>query len=87
MGIRSQDIATMLVNNLSSALGTKNRGIPTAKFDVIHLNSVPAVLIELAFMTNSDDLKIMTDSAKQQIVAKTIFDTVEQIFEQYPTGR
>ncbi len=87
MGIRSQDIATMLVNNLSDALGTRNRGIPTAKFDVIHLNSVPAVLIELAFMTNSGDLQIMTNSTTQQITARTIYETVEQIFEEYPTGR
>lgn len=87
VGLRSQDLATMLVNNLSAALGTKNRGIPTAKFDVIHLNSVPAVLIELAFMTNSGDLKIMTDSASQKTTAKTIFETIEQVFEKYPTGR
>ncbi|MBO5197558.1 MAG: N-acetylmuramoyl-L-alanine amidase [Lachnospiraceae bacterium] len=87
MGLRSQDLATALVNNLSEALGLRNRGIPTAKFDVVHLNTVPAVLIELAFMTNANDIKLLTNAEKQEIAAKTIYETVVQIFEEYPTGR
>lgn len=86
-GLTSDILARELVNNLSSTIGLKNRGVKTAKFVVVHKNTVPAVLIELGFMTNSSDLEILTSTSYQKKVAKCIFDTIESIFTDYPTGR
>jgi len=76
-----------LVNNLSKSLGTKNLGIIDKGFVVVRDNSVPAVLIELAFLTNPDDLSLLTSSTSQKKAAKTIYDTVASLFEAYPTNR
>ena len=86
-GLTSKILANTLVNNLSKSLGTKNLGIIDKGFVVVRDNSVPAVLIELAFLTNPSDLSILTSSTYQKKAAKTIYDTVESLFEAYPTNR
>lgn len=86
-GLMSQDIARSLVDNLSKALGTKNRGITSENFYVVKYNRVPAVLIETGFISNSGDYKILTDAAKQRKAAETIFNTCKQLFIDYPTSR
>ena len=80
-------MAETLTNNLSNALGTKNRGVATADFVVIRETRMPAVLIELAFITNASDRKIITTPATQKKAAKTIYDTIVKFFKDYPTGR
>lgn len=86
-GLNSQKLATMLVNNLSSTLGTKNLGVIKGNFVVIRENTVPAVLIELAFLSNPSDYKLLTDTSVQKKSAKTIYDTIVSVFDTYPTGR
>lgn len=86
-GLTGKQMASTLANNLSAALGTKNRGVATADFVVIRETQMPAVLIELAFITNAGDRKIITTKETQKKAAKTIYDTVVSFFEEYPTGR
>ena len=86
-GLNSKQMASTLTDNLSKALGTKNRGVATANFVVIRETRMPAVLIELAFITNASDRKIITTEATQRKAAKTIYDTVVSFFKDYPTGR
>lgn len=86
-GLTSKAMAAALVDNLSSALGTKNNGVKTANFVVIKETQVPAVLIELAFITNTSDRKIITTAATQKLAAKTIYETTVNFFKTYPTGR
>lgn len=86
-GLTSSKLATLLVNNLTGRLGTYNRGAKSAKYTVVHSNTVPAVLIELGFMTNKNDFGKITDATFQDKAARVIYETLLQIFEAYPTGR
>lgn len=86
-GLMSQDIAQMLVDNISAAIGTKNRGITPENFYVIKYNKVPAVLVETGFLSNPSDYKIITDANKQKKVAEAIYKTCVQIFNLYSTSR
>lgn len=86
-GLTGKQMATTLAENLSKSLGTKNRGIIAKDFVVVRETRMPAVLIELAFITNASDRKIITTPATQKKAAKTIYDTVVQFFKDYPTGR
>lgn len=86
-GIKSSTIATLLKDNLVSGLGTKSRGVKTAGFYVIKHNTVPAVLIELGFLSGSSDYSKLTNAAFQQKAAQIIYDSINQIFTYYPTGR
>lgn len=86
-GLNSYNLAKTLVNNLSTAMGTKNRGVSKAEFVVTKYNTVPAVLIELGFMTNQADLAKLTNATYHQKAAEAIYQSVLEIFETYPTGR
>ena len=86
-GLSSAILAKTLVDRLALDMGTKNRGFTAADFIVVKYNTIPAVLIELGFMTNSNDLSKLTGAQYQQKAANAIYETVVQIFEAYPTGR
>lgn len=53
----ASDIHFQLVKD---KLYTTNRGLKTANFAVIKRTKMPAVLVELGFITNKDDVKILT---------------------------
>ncbi|MHB8131209.1 MAG: N-acetylmuramoyl-L-alanine amidase family protein, partial [Mobilitalea sp.] len=86
-GLTSKGMAALFVNNISSALGMNNRGVKQEMYTVVHRNTVPAVLIELGFISNRNDFSKITDQTFQENTAKTIYETLLQIFEAYPTGR
>ncbi|MCH5272136.1 MAG: N-acetylmuramoyl-L-alanine amidase [Lachnospiraceae bacterium] len=86
-GLKSSTLATTVLNHLVSEWGTRNRGILTADFVVIHDNTVPAVLVECGFITNDSDFQKIKDTAYQKKAAKALFDAVSEIFAKYPTKR
>lgn len=86
-GLNSSTMASFFVNNLSAGLGTKNRGTRAERYTVVHNNTVPAVLIELGFMSNMDDYMLITDLDFQEDAVRIIYDTLLRIFQLYPTGR
>lgn len=49
----------------------KDRGVKTENFTVIYKASMPSILIEYAFYTNKDDLKILKDN-KDELVEATV---------------
>ncbi len=86
-GLTSKKMAGIFVNGLSSALNTKNNGPLSANFVVIRETKVPAVLIELGFLTNTNDFKKLTNETYQKKAAKTIYNIIVELFETYPTSR
>ena len=72
-----------LVNNLYVAMDTRLRGVLNNDYYVVQYNSVPAVLIELGFMTNAKELKKLTNTEFQQKAAETIYQTVLEVYEGY----
>lgn len=51
----SKQLSTFIQNRLYKALGTRNRGVKEAKYHVIHKNPLPASLVELGFISNTND--------------------------------
>ena len=80
-------MAKMMKNNLVNSMKTVDRGVKSAGFYVIKNNSVPAILIELGFLSGSKDHKIITNTNKQKLASKTIAQVIENIFKVYPTSR
>ncbi|WP_052000820.1 N-acetylmuramoyl-L-alanine amidase [Gracilibacillus boraciitolerans] len=66
----SEKLATFIQARLVKALGTKNRGVKQANFQVIKHNPLPAALVELGFMTNKSDANIL--KSKQREAAKAV---------------
>ena len=86
-GLTSKKMAEIFVNNLTEGLGTSNRGAKAEKYTVVHKNTVPAVLIELGFLSNKNDHAKLSDPVFQENAARIIYETLLQIFQQYPSGK
>nr|WP_297936873.1 N-acetylmuramoyl-L-alanine amidase [uncultured Lachnoclostridium sp.] len=87
-GLTSKMVANYFQSNWSSQLGlSTTRGVKTANYVVTKQNTVPAILIELGFMTSTKDISILGSSENQKKAAKTFYQTVCNLFEEYPTGR
>jgi len=82
-GFNSALLAKTLANNISTAINTKNRGATKSEFVVVKYNTVPAVLIELGYMTNASELEKLKNSEYQQKTAKAIYSTVITLFNDY----
>jgi N-acetylmuramoyl-L-alanine amidase len=54
---------------LQSKVYTLNRGIKTANFAVLRQSNMPSALVELAFITNIDDSKILKDKQEELALA------------------
>ena len=86
-GITSKKMASLFCNRLVSAMGTTNRGISSQKYTVVHKNTVPAVLLELGFISGSSDFPKLNNPVYQEKATQTIYNTIVEIFNTYPTGR
>lgn len=86
-GLKSSLLAKTVVDRLSAEWNTRNRGILSERFVVIHNNTVPAVLVECGFITNNSDFEKIKDATYQKKAAKALFDAVSEIFDKYPTNR
>ncbi len=75
-GISSKDLAKDIQKNLIDDLDGKNRGVKTANFYVIRETEMPAVLIELGFISNEEELKKMCDEEYQDKAAQAIADGI-----------
>lgn len=86
-GLNSKTMASMFLKEMISVMNTTNRGVKTANYVVIYKNTVPAILIELGFISNDSDRAKLTNTTYQKKAAKKIYETTEEIFKNYPTGR
>ncbi len=86
-GLSGATLASIFVTSLTDKLGTDNRGVKKEDYTVIYKNTVPAVLVELGFLSTKSEHARLTDQVFQENAAKTIYDTLLEVFEAYPTGR
>lgn len=86
--LTSKGMADIFQKQLIADLNLTNRGIKDRpNLVVLKSNSVPAVLIELGFISNSSDFKKLTDGEFQQKAAASIYEAAKTCFSLYPTGR
>lgn len=86
-GLTSQIFARRMLNRLIGALNAPSRGVKSAGFYVIKHNTVPAILIELGFLSGNSDYHKLTSDSYQNRAVNSIYQCVDSIFTSYPTGR
>ena len=62
---------------------TKNRGVSQDSFFVLWKTAMPAVLLELGFISNSSDLKTMRSSSGQDAIAQRMFNAFRSFKTKY----
>jgi len=73
-------LANNIQRDLIKCVGLKDRGIRKANFYVLRNTKMPAALVEVAFISNVNEEKLLTESAFQQKAAKGIFEGINDYF-------
>lgn len=71
-GIKAAVLAKYVQAELVATLGTKNRGVKTANFAMLRDTVAPAILCEIAFITNKADCAKVDSANEQKDCAKSI---------------
>ena len=74
------DLATFVNNQIVNNLKMKNRGVKEQQYYVIRNMVIPSILVELGFLTNSEDRAKMTDDQYAELFAESIFKGISQYY-------
>jgi N-acetylmuramoyl-L-alanine amidase len=74
----SSQLAETIQQELNLALKISNRGIKQAPFRVLTGATMPAVLIEVGFINNPDEEKLMSNAEYQTKIASAIFRSIQR---------
>ncbi len=72
LGGTSERLAQSIVDSVANDLGSVNRGVMQANFAVLKRTNMPAVLVELGYLTNSTEALNLNSPAWQRKVAVAI---------------
>ena len=67
-------LANSIQKDCVSKLGLRNRGVKQAGFMVLYRATMPAVLLELGFLSNAKDEKLLTSESGQKKLAQHVFE-------------
>lgn len=82
----SSDLAEATQEELNVLSGTESRGVKQAPFKVLVGATMPAVLVETAFISNTEEEKKLASPAFQQSVADAIARAISRFFERRRSG-
>ncbi|MDR7523623.1 MAG: N-acetylmuramoyl-L-alanine amidase family protein [Armatimonadota bacterium] len=77
-------LAQMMQEELGRIPGLANRGIKTANFLVLRDSPVPAVLVEVAYISNPDEEARLRQQAFRQRLAEAISRAIQRFLAVYP---
>ena len=77
---RGQKLADAIRRNLVEQLGTPSRGTQPCNFYVVKHTDMPATLIELGFISNKDEEKLLDSAEGVKKAAQGILDGIEDYF-------
>lgn len=80
----SLQLATWIQEELGRSLGIPDRGIRTANFKVLRDSPIPAVLVEIGYLTNLEDEALLRTSTFRQKVAEAIARGVVRFTSRVP---
>ena len=69
----SLNLADKIENQFSERVGRYSRGVKQAGFVVLYQTTMPSVLVEVGFLTNSKEEKYLNDKLGQTYIASGIF--------------
>lgn len=77
----SKRLAQLVQSHVQPAMGSRDRGIENKNYYVNRMSTMPSVLVELAVLTNKNDLKLLKSSKRQDAVAEALVKAVDLYFQ------
>ena len=85
-GLTSYMLAERILDKLIASLGTVDRGVKSEEYIVLK-GTRPSTLLEMGFISNSDDAAMMGAAVNRQKMAQAIFDGVTELLNEHPPIR
>ncbi len=79
----SEFLAESIQQNLSKRLNSKDRGVKQAGFHVLVGATMPNVLVEVGFVTNKQEAKLLSTAQYKREIAKGLFESVLDFKNKY----
>ena len=80
---QSERLASRIQDEFESSLKRVNRGVKQGGLQVLWAASMPAVLVELGFITNRQEARYLASESGQSELASSIFRAVRNYKEEY----
>ncbi|NLY66408.1 MAG: AMIN domain-containing protein [Tissierellia bacterium] len=81
---QTEDLAKIMMDEITKGTGAPNRGLlPRTNYVVVRDTEMPAVLIEIGFLTNKEEVAKLQDEAYQYLLVESIINGIERYFEKY----
>ncbi len=74
--VESEALAKQLAEKTSRLIKTKNRGDKTSRFYVLRNTLIPAVLVEVGFVTNPKEAKLLRAGSYRQRIARGLAESI-----------
>ncbi|MCL1998842.1 MAG: N-acetylmuramoyl-L-alanine amidase [Turicibacter sp.] len=78
--LTNRNLANIMHRNLLQLLGTADRDVRQADFSVLRNSTIPAVLLEIAFMSNASELVRIQTEEFQWLAARAILNGLLEAF-------
>ncbi|TDQ36917.1 N-acetylmuramoyl-L-alanine amidase [Aureibacillus halotolerans] len=78
---QSKKMSDLAIHYLSSELGTHNRGSKDQSFHVIRETNIPAILIEVAFLSNPNEEHLLKQDWFREKAADALFKTLQAYYK------
>ncbi|MDO3676104.1 N-acetylmuramoyl-L-alanine amidase family protein [Paenibacillus ehimensis] len=79
---QSEQLAKALQEALNAVYGTNDKPVPGRTFYLLKHAKAPSVIVEMGFITNAEDRRMLTEERSQQLIAEAIAAGVEQYMQQ-----
>ncbi len=79
-------LAELVQGEMSRVHPGPNRGVKQGPFAVITNALMPAVLLEVGFVTNPEEERLLAEASFQQEVAEAVARAIREFFTRYPPG-
>ncbi len=70
------EVASLIQNNLKNRLPLKNRGVHSANFYVLRRAKMPSILLEMGFISNPEEEKLLAQSDFRHKLALSIASSI-----------
>ena len=81
--VSSKRFATLILDGICNSIHTKKRGVVEGSgYYVLGHTTMPSALVEIGYLTNKNDLKIILNSEKMTACAEAVYKAVVQAFKE-----
>lgn len=78
---QGEKLSRLIIEDLSKTLGLKNRGVRTAEFYLLREVKASAVIVQLLYISNPQDEKLLCDQSFREAAAAVIFRAIVTYYE------